>query len=181
MGGEGRKSVVGQTPSRVHRARRRPRDPTPGSTKIADNSWPCINIASAPRCSLAKTPPPLQERPSGEMAEWLKAHAWKACVRETVPWVRIPLSPPEWLVAPVLRAILATENPSVWGLFSFWFRTAKSGEGPIFLRMAVFLRTSGLRGFSTVLDIQMFPEAYQPCRDGISAAPLDKQVHRSSN
>ena len=30
----------------------------------------------------------------GEMAEWLKAHAWKACVRETVPWVRIPLPPP---------------------------------------------------------------------------------------
>ena len=28
------------------------------------------------------------------MAEWLKAHAWKACVRESVPWVRIPLSPP---------------------------------------------------------------------------------------
>jgi hypothetical protein len=30
------------------------------------------------------------------MAEWLKAHAWKACVRETVPWVRIPLSPPRY-------------------------------------------------------------------------------------
>ena len=30
----------------------------------------------------------------GEMAERLKAHAWKACVRESVPWVRIPLSPP---------------------------------------------------------------------------------------
>ena len=30
----------------------------------------------------------------GEMAEWLKAHAWKACVPERVPWVRIPLSPP---------------------------------------------------------------------------------------
>src|ERR1700722_16007758 len=28
------------------------------------------------------------------MAERLKAHAWKACVRESVPWVRIPLSPP---------------------------------------------------------------------------------------
>ncbi len=27
------------------------------------------------------------------MAEWLKAHAWKACLRETVTWVRIPLSP----------------------------------------------------------------------------------------
>ena len=30
----------------------------------------------------------------GEMAEWLKAHAWKACKRETVSRVRIPLSPP---------------------------------------------------------------------------------------
>jgi hypothetical protein len=24
----------------------------------------------------------------------LKEHAWKACVGETLPWVRIPLSPP---------------------------------------------------------------------------------------
>src|SRR5262249_26071880 len=30
----------------------------------------------------------------GGMAEWLKAHAWKACIRETVSWVRIPLPPP---------------------------------------------------------------------------------------
>src|ERR1700747_2814379 len=30
----------------------------------------------------------------GEMAEWLKAHAWKACLLERVTWVRIPLSPP---------------------------------------------------------------------------------------
>src|SRR4029079_14957225 len=43
---------------------------------------------------LAKTVLARQDRASGEMAEWLKAHAWKACVRETVPWVRIPLSPP---------------------------------------------------------------------------------------
>ena len=28
------------------------------------------------------------------MAEWLKAHAWKACLGETPTWVRIPLSPP---------------------------------------------------------------------------------------
>src|SRR5262245_55373655 len=28
------------------------------------------------------------------MSEWLKEHAWKACVGETVPRVRIPLSPP---------------------------------------------------------------------------------------
>jgi hypothetical protein len=32
--------------------------------------------------------------PPGEMAEWLKAHAWKACLLERVTWVRIPLSPP---------------------------------------------------------------------------------------
>ena len=31
---------------------------------------------------------------AGGMAEWLKAHAWKACIRETVSWVRIPLPPP---------------------------------------------------------------------------------------
>ncbi len=29
---------------------------------------------------------------NGEMAEWLKAHAWKACAGETLPRVRIPLS-----------------------------------------------------------------------------------------
>ena len=30
----------------------------------------------------------------GEVAEWLKAHAWNACIRETVSRVRIPFSPP---------------------------------------------------------------------------------------
>ena len=28
---------------------------------------------------------------AGEMAEWLKAHAWKACLLERVTWVRILL------------------------------------------------------------------------------------------
>ncbi len=32
-------------------------------------------------------------RDFGEVAEWFKAHAWKACVPETVSRVRIPLSP----------------------------------------------------------------------------------------
>ena len=31
------------------------------------------------------------------MSEWLKEHAWKACVGETLPRVRIPLSPPIFL------------------------------------------------------------------------------------
>ena len=28
------------------------------------------------------------------MAEWLKAHAWKACKEVILSWVRIPFSPP---------------------------------------------------------------------------------------
>ena len=39
-----------------------------------------------------RRPEPRQS--TGEMSEWLKEHAWKACVRVTVPRVRIPLSPP---------------------------------------------------------------------------------------
>ena len=35
----------------------------------------------------------LQNLMTGEVAEWLKAHAWKACMRETVSGVRIPFSP----------------------------------------------------------------------------------------
>src|SRR6478752_1652565 len=59
----------------------------------------------ARRRSLAKIVMALQDKASGEMAEWLKAHAWKACVRETVPWVRIPLSPPAHcsLLYPIVR------------------------------------------------------------------------------
>ncbi len=33
-------------------------------------------------------------RDSGEVAEWLKAHAWNACIWGTISRVRIPLSPP---------------------------------------------------------------------------------------
>ncbi len=32
----------------------------------------------------------------GEVTEWSKVHAWKACVGATLPWVRIPPSPPLW-------------------------------------------------------------------------------------
>ena len=44
------------------------------------------------------------EFPSGEVAERLKAHAWKACLGETLTRVRIPLSPPSLLKG--FRAIL---------------------------------------------------------------------------
>ena len=35
------------------------------------------------------------DQQNGEVAEWLKAPAWKACLRVTVTRVRIPLSPPK--------------------------------------------------------------------------------------
>ena len=33
---------------------------------------------------------------TGEVSEWLKEHAWKACMRATVSGVRIPISSPEF-------------------------------------------------------------------------------------
>jgi hypothetical protein len=33
---------------------------------------------------------------NGEVSERFKEHAWKACVGETQPWVRIPPSPPQF-------------------------------------------------------------------------------------
>src|SRR5713226_6304673 len=41
----------------------------------------------------------------GEVSERLKEHAWKACVGETQPWVRIPPSPPSSLPNWLLRRI----------------------------------------------------------------------------
>ena len=35
-----------------------------------------------------------QNLPLGELSEWLKEHAWKACIREIVSSVRISHSPP---------------------------------------------------------------------------------------
>src|SRR6185437_1450187 len=67
---------------------------------------------------------------AGEMAEWLKAHAWKACIRETVSWVRIPLSPPSfyphkhWLL---LKIACARARKRV----SFWHGTQDTQTGSI--------------------------------------------------
>ena len=40
-------------------------------------------------------PPVKLDSSFGEVAEWLKAHAWKACKGAILSWVRIPFSPPE--------------------------------------------------------------------------------------
>ena len=42
---------------------------------------------------------------NGEMAEWFKAHAWKACIGETLSWVRIPFSPP--LEIPIFSTLIS--------------------------------------------------------------------------
>jgi hypothetical protein len=34
----------------------------------------------------------------GEVAEWLKAHAWKVCLGLNLTRVRIPLSPPYTMI-----------------------------------------------------------------------------------
>jgi hypothetical protein len=52
----------------------------------SDGAGVCDNLFQAARNSLIL---------NGEMSEWLKEHAWKACIRETVSRVRIPLSPPD--------------------------------------------------------------------------------------
>ena len=38
------------------------------------------------------------ENKKGGVAERSKAHAWKACIQETVSWVRIPSPPPHFLI-----------------------------------------------------------------------------------
>src|SRR5213078_3251468 len=57
----------------------------------------------------------LRAQARGGMAEWLKAHAWKACIRETVSWVRIPLPPPPTVFAVVRRR---SEIPEFSSLFA---------------------------------------------------------------
>ena len=69
------------------------------------------------------------------MAEWLKAHAWKACLLERVTWVRIPLSPPfrrttyqgpyggQFYTVPSKRAFFSWRTMAK----SFWGRINKNG------------------------------------------------------
>ena len=49
---------------------------------------------------------------TGEVAEWLKAHAWKACKGAIFSWVRIPFSPPLIfnLKTPFIQKNLKIEN-----------------------------------------------------------------------
>jgi hypothetical protein len=60
------------------------------------------------------------------VAEWLKAHAWNACIGESLSRDRIPLSPPRGLSdsalqtgTPLTRGIVYTIGPISAGRRSF--------------------------------------------------------------
>src|SRR5512147_2309874 len=46
--------------------------------------------------------------PAGQVAEWLKAHAWNACIGASLSRVRIPLCPPD--VSTAIALIAASED-----------------------------------------------------------------------
>ena len=55
----------------------------------------------------------------GEMAEWLKAHAWKVCKGATLSRVRIPLSPPFLSMKEIFTDLKSQLHPLV---SLFWLR-----------------------------------------------------------
>src|ERR1700730_15406535 len=62
--------------------------------------------------------------PCGEVSERFKEHAWKACVGEILPWVRIPPSPPLPLFSCVYRPWCLS-----WCLLCTGFRPIIGGKG----------------------------------------------------
>src|SRR6185369_15600871 len=66
---------------------------------------------------------------SGGVAEWFKAHAWKACIRETVSRVRIPPPPP--FVLPNSRLIKHLEFSGHFYPRSYPHSTAGRGYRPL--------------------------------------------------
>jgi hypothetical protein len=98
----------------------------------------------------------------GGMAEWLKALAWKACIRETVSWVRIPLPPPATEPSP----FSAAGDSASFRLVPPTFRRgppdpADGGPPHSVLRPARFLRTSVLFRFGTKPQKSQLTGAYE--------------------
>ena len=64
----------------------------------------------------------------GDLSEWLKEHAWKACKRETVSRVRIPQSP---LI--VLQEKCKTLQNTHFQCFAFFVDAKRSIRKQVFL------------------------------------------------
>lgn len=60
-----------------------------------DLSWDrdVFDFCGGKKRVLLESPPVAWHEYHGEVSERLKEHAWKACIRESVSWVRIPPSP----------------------------------------------------------------------------------------
>ncbi len=65
----------------------------------------------------------------GEMPEWSNGHAWKACVRETVPRVRIPVSPPYFHNSLNFKELFYCQAPIGHNVGTI-FRTPEEQTGP---------------------------------------------------
>jgi hypothetical protein len=122
------------------------------------------------------------------MAEWLKAHAWKACVRETVPWVRIPLSPPACLRLWILRVNAGANRPQYSSDFSFELRTSGRQHAAIFLRKAGFspkLWTPSIRYGSRNANVSNYlcasPERGLWCPFDWRECPISNSPYGGSN
>ncbi len=100
------------------------------------------------------------------MAERLKAHAWKACVRASVPWVRIPLSPPIRPRVTFSVAVHAAKNPRFPAISWTNLLTGHAPESADFsLRGAILsgpLDWADLVRFSYTIDITIISGLVAP-------------------
>src|SRR6266516_178472 len=71
----------------------------------------CIERLYSPEHLIKCVYPLVQTGRRGEMAEWLKARASKACIPLRVSGVRIPLSPPLLLLSSTCKLVIPTLIP----------------------------------------------------------------------
>ena len=62
------------------------------------------------------------------MAEWLKAHAWKACLGESLTWVRIPPAPPVPSREPAIGPPQGHKAPSSCAIFRMLSEPQRLGD-----------------------------------------------------
>ena len=118
---------------RCRRCRRRPRNcPVPRGLSRRGPSLYCAGV-------------------SGEVAEWLKALAWKACIRETVSWVRIPPSPPTPFPKPLSGALEPRRKALLAAICASISAPPYLRGRPDAFSRALFLQTSVLSAKATVL------------------------------
>ena len=114
------------------------------------------------------------------MAEWLKAHAWKACKRETVSRVRIPLSPPFFNNLAQLQIYKYTKLSSLWRqqmikrfLAVLVFLIFNSN-----LAKAIEVRANCISGYCQFSLNVLYDWAETLCMDSLRNEPVDLNIAR---